>query len=143
MAFYKYSLHSADVNRPDRGRDGDLLSVEALKRAQALVRAIEELAYNRQYLLEGDARASVRLSIVGAPGPSYEIPGRGIIDLQRFALVALLEEEITERQQKLSEMGVEPPAIAPRPANWTKNNPFDVAESANTMMPPDWYPAWP
>jgi hypothetical protein len=146
MAVSNYDPHSADVNRRDRRRDGGLLSVDALKRAHALACEIEELEYNRQYLLRDHARASVRLSIVGAPGPSYEMPGRGILDLQRSALVALLEEEITERQQKLSEMGVEPPAIARRPANWATNaelNAFDVAVSANTMTSPDWCPPWP
>jgi hypothetical protein len=74
------------------------------------------------------------------------MPGRGIIDLQRAALVGLLEDEITERRQKLIEMGVEPPTIAPRPANWTMNvepNEFDVAVSANTTTPSDWGSPWP
>jgi hypothetical protein len=146
MAVSNFGPHSVDVNRRDRRGDGDQLSVDALKRAHALACEIEELEHNRQYLLGGGARGSVRLSIVGAPDPSYEMPGRGIIDLQRAALVPLLEDEITERQQKLVEMGVKPPAIAPRPANWTKNaepNAFDVAVSANTMTSPDWCPPWP
>jgi hypothetical protein len=146
MAVSNFDPHAADVNRRDRRRDGDLLSVDALKHAHTLACEIEELEHNRQYLLGGHARGRVRLSIVGAPGPSYEMPGRGVIDLQRATLVALLEDEITERQQKLIEMGAEPPTIAPRPANWTKNaepNAFDVAVSQNTMTSPDWCPPWP
>jgi hypothetical protein len=146
MATSKYSSHTADVNRPDRGGDGNLLGSEAFKRAQTLMCEIEESERNRQYLLQSDARARIRLSIIGAPGPSYEIPERGIIDLQRSALVALLEDEITERQQKLAEMGIEPPAAAARPANWTNRaepSSFNVAESPNTTMPPDRCPAWP
>ena len=57
MATCKYSPHTPGVNRPDRGRDGNLLGIEAFKRAQTLVRDIEESERNRQYLLQGDARA--------------------------------------------------------------------------------------
>ena len=92
------------------------------KRAIArLVREIEEFEYNRQYLLRSDARASVRLSIIGAPDPSYEMPGRGVIDLPRAALIGLLEEEIAERQQELLAMGIEAPAIGERPARWNES----------------------
>jgi hypothetical protein len=124
MATSKYSPHTADVNRPDRGRDSDLLSVEALKRAHTLVREIEESERNRQYLLQSDARARVWLSIISAPSPSYEMPGRGIIELRCSDLVAILEEEIAERQQELRALGVEAPAIEPRPARW--NEPYDL-----------------
>ena len=50
MAAFAYSPNSTDVNRADCGRDGDPLRVEALQRAQTLVRKIEEVGHNRQYL---------------------------------------------------------------------------------------------
>jgi hypothetical protein len=121
MAASKYDSNSADVNWPDHAVWGDLLSVKALKRAQRFVREIEELEYNRQYLLGSDARAGVRLSIIGAPDPSYEMPGRGVITLRRPALIGLLEDEIAERQQELLAMGVEAPAIGERPARWNES----------------------
>jgi len=41
MAVSNYDPHSAGVNRRDRRRDGDLLSVDALKRAHTLVCEID------------------------------------------------------------------------------------------------------
>ena len=43
MAVSNFGPHSVDVNRPDRRRDGSLLSVDALKHAHTLACEIAEL----------------------------------------------------------------------------------------------------
>ena len=61
------------------------------------------------------------------------MPGRGIIELPRPALIGLLEVEIAERQQELRALGVDAPAIEPRPPRW--NEPYDVNRIARPVLP--------